>query len=240
MRNYAVIPTIGTDDLYRSLLGDLMEQHDLDEVLLIDNTPDGSIKPVTLLGSRRELPVELIRWPIKNLHSLWNVGLLWASQKATYGNVAVLNDDIRLRHPYSIAAMEHALRSAPMAAVGAIRYDDRPETGIVVVDDIAAGRLDGTGGIPGWCFMLRIEQHYRFPEECRWFFGDNDMMIWCRIHGYHGAINCPADTTIRVEHVDGGSKSSKLVPPAWMKADQAAFVNRWSQKGVRLAVQDDA
>lgn len=95
--------------------------------------------------------------------------------------------------------------------------------------DICADRYDGTGGIAGFAFMVKGEvfHSYRFPEDCKWWYGDNDLLLTVQASGLSAAIVLDASC----EHLDGGGKTGDWESPemqAQLAADRDAFLARWS------------
>jgi len=219
----AVVPTIGAHGHIVRLVEQLEAQGQTDAVIVVDNGCD----PFTAAWLEQRPIVQRIPMTCRNIHKLWNAGLDAAAVKAEQSNVAVLNDDIRIG-PDFMAGLGAALRSHPNIAVVGPNYDKRPGTGLQLVFDICAGRYDGTGGLPGFAFMVKGESRYRFPENLTWWWGDADMVLTHRQLGDFAAIVLG----VEVEHVDGGSQSGEWTSPEMkevLAADHAAFVAKWER-----------
>ena len=219
----AVVPTIGAHGHIVRLVEQLDDQGETDVVIVLDNGCD----PFTAAWLEQHDLVQRVPMTDANIHRLWNAGLDAAAARCEQSNVAVLNDDIRIG-PGFMAGLGAALRSHPNIAVVGPNYDKRPGTGLQLVFNICAGRYDGSGGLPGFAFMLRGESRYRFPENLTWWWGDADMVLTHRQLGEFVAIAFD----VEVEHVDGGSQTGKWTSPAMrevLAADHATFMAKWER-----------
>src|SRR5690606_3565073 len=125
--------------------------------------------------------------PDAGIHEMWNTGIEWAMADADQRrnvNLLVLNDDLRFG-PKFVHRMVEALRSDQNLVAVSGNYDGRTGDAIVeLVDDICANRYDGTGGFAGFAFAIKgewMQSGYRFPEECKWWYGDNDLVLAVRV-----------------------------------------------------------
>lgn len=119
-------------------------------------------------------------------------------------------------------------------------YDGRG-SGVAVqeVDDICADRYDGTGGLPGFAFMVRGELFaggYRFPEECMWWFGDNDLMMslaHTRASAPHFADSYRAGIAVfaHCRHIGAGTAKDWMTPEyaSQIDKDRIAFLSKWGK-----------
>jgi len=168
-----------------------------EQILVYDNgSTDGTRDLCEPLGVT---VIDATDWP---LHRMWNDALGWGEGERP---VAILNNDITIG-PKFISAMLDALNSDPTLAVVCPNYDGRTIDGkAVYVADIQAGRMDGSGGIAGWAYMVAPDwaEKFRFPEELRWWYGDNVMVDMITIEGRHCGI--VGGTT--VVHIGGGSQT---------------------------------
>ena len=186
--NYVVIPMKDRADLTRPLLRDLKKQGNYEKIFIFDN---GSARPTRKWLSTQQTAtvVDAKGW---NIHEMWNRGLDLAGE----GNIALLNNDIKIG-PNFLKGLATGLRSDSKLDVVCPNYDGREGEGICYVNQIAANLRDGAGGLAGFAFMMRGEWGYRFPEELKWWYGDNHMVA----HARHAGI--VLNTT--VEHRLGGS-----------------------------------
>ena len=162
---------------------------------------------------------------------MWNRGIELAQQRSLRSNVAFLNDDIKIG-PRFLSRLGAALRADERLAIVSPNYDGRELQGVQEVQEICAGRYDGTGGIAGFAFMLRGETNYRFPKQLNWWFGDNHLVASALLNGWRcgivGAATC--------EHIDGGSQTAEYTDPEMQRliaADQVWFEN-WVQQRTKV------
>lgn len=225
-KTYAVVPS-KTLHLARATARMLHGQ--VERTIILDNTRDGRIHQALdgLDG------VTVIPMPDVGIHEMWNHGITEALEHADQRrnvNVLVLNDDLRFG-PRFARRMVEALRSDPDLVAVSGNYDHRTSDQLVEpTSDICAGRYDGTGGFAGFAFAVRgewMQSGYRFPEQCKWWFGDNDLLQAVAVNG-KGWVGIAIDA--EVEHLDGGSKTGG----DWsdfaeqIRKDQEAFQARWA------------
>lgn len=228
---FVVIPVKDRLDLTQNLVEQLREQGGWDGILIYDN---GSKKETReWLGAQPDLLV----YDAKDagIHQMWNAGI----EESLYRsggrcNIAFLNNDLKLGHNF-LPGLTKGLRDGQWVAVGP-NYDSRDGEGVQQVRGICAERYDGTGGLPGFAFMVRGEwfaSGYRFPVDCKWWYGDNDLTMMFDMHGApYGIVG-----DIAVEHLGAGT-AKDWNDPKWQKqlaADHAAWVERWKKLGVELA-----
>lgn len=225
-KTYAIIPS-KTPALAEAIC-DQLTASAVDAVIVLDNTAPGVID-----GRLAGRGVHVIHMPDAGIHEMWNAGVDWALKDADQRrnvNLLILNDDLELG-PRFVSRMVEALRSDPNLVAVSGNYDGRTGPLVQEVDDICAGRYDGTGGFAGFAFAAQgewFQSGYRFPEQCKWWFGDNDLVMAARMSGV-GKVGIAIDA--HVTHLDGGSKTGG----DWsayrdqLELDRQAFEARWSQ-----------
>jgi len=249
-KTVAVIPTAGRDGMISDLVDQLVEQGNCDEIIVIDTAPEVIVIDTAPEGWSSSDGVTLLSGdPTAGIHAWWNQGIEYAIEEHGHRvRIAILNDDLRLGDGF-MARMAEALDSgAPQLAAVSGNYDARPGAGLVQeVTDICAGRYDGTGGLAGFAFMVRgdwFTSGYRFPAECKWWYGDNDVVQAMVVGGYKVGIALRAE----VEHLDGGGKTAGdwMAPEyaAQLEADREAFEARWKayaaqRASMRMPAEDD-
>lgn len=225
--NFVVIPTKGVGPV-RDLVEELLDQGEAEQVFVMDN---GMPKDTRrwLEASNRGGKVTVIDTPDVGIHRMWNLGLQAAQVKATRANIALLNDDIEIG-PRFLSGLGAALRAQWNIGAVCANYDGREGTGVLPVAEICAGRYDGTGGFAGFAFMVRGESTYLFPEDMKWWYGDNDLMF----HHLSRERIIGIALDVEVTHLDGGSQTGDWEDPEMVKqleADRAAFNKRWKLDG---------
>ena len=222
--NIAIIPVKDRRDLTADLLADLRRDGDCDRIIVCDN---GS-KPATANWLRSQPDLTVIDCPDAGIHEMWNRGAEEAMAQAPQCNLHFLNNDIRLGE-HTIAKIGVALRSDDRLLVAGANYDGRDGEGVQYVTDICAQRYDGTGGLAGFCFAVKSEFFavgYRFPEECKWWYGDNDLVLSAGASG--AKVGIVLDATC--EHIGGGSQTGGdwSAQSEQLKLDRKHFVEKWS------------
>jgi hypothetical protein len=234
----AVVPVKNRLDLTTSLIGQLREQGGATEIVVCDN---GSTRPTkNWLGSQDDLTV--LDMPDAGIHDMWNAGIEHALEKhGPRTHLAFLNNDLELG-PAFLRTLSQALTDNRELVAVCGNYDNRgSNVPVVLTTDICANRYNGEGGFAGFAFMVRGEWFgtgYRFPAECKWWFGDNDLMrSIARADTHRGYDDRPSKAGIviaaRVNHLDGGGGTAGDV--MWSKhqaqidLDREAFDAKWAQ-----------
>lgn len=229
----AVIPVKDRLGLTRDLIGQIREQGGCDEIIVCDNGSGRETK--NWLGSQNDLTV--LDMPEAGIHEMWNAGVARALEKhGTRCRVAFLNNDLKLG-PAFLKTLSQALTDHRDYAAVCGNYDGRRHhEPIVATSEICANRYDGTGGFAGFAFMVRGEwftSGYRFPEECKWWFGDNDLLMALNYASEDTANHAGIVVAAEVEHIGGGGKTAG--DPLWSDfeeqtaKDREAFEARWAE-----------
>ncbi len=220
-RTAAVIPVKNRAAMTRNLLQQL--QGTVDLVLVMDNGSSRATR--NMLECQPD--VEVIDCAGMSLHGMWNLGADIALQRWPFTDVAFLNNDLEAGENM-VPAMADALAQHPELAVVSPNYDGREmDVDVDFTTEICADRYDGTGGVAGFCFMVRGEflAAYEFPDPPSWFYGDNDLLLAVQAAGLTGGITSAAS----VVHIDGGGKTTGGYDPddPRVVADREAFMARW-------------
>lgn len=216
----AVIPV--KDKLeYTSALIEQIRKDKCNEIIVCDNGSGEETKE--WLDNQDDVTV--LDCPDVGIHTMWNRAVDYAIEK--HGNkthIAFLNNDLILGDGFLDKLSLALFREREFIAVSG-NYDGRSHhSEIQEVNDICANRYDGTGGLAGFAFMVRGEwfvSGYRFPEECMWWYGENDMMnsiyianlVTRDIPRRAGIVISAA-----VEHIDGGGGTSG--DPLWSEFNE--------------------
>lgn len=237
----AVIPVKDRLPLTRDLVQQLREQGDCAEIAVCDNGSGRETK--NWLSSQQDLTV--LDMADAGIHEMWNRGAEHALERhGARVRVAFLNNDLRLG-PAFLRTLSQALTDQRELTAVCGNYDGRTHhQSVQETSEICANRYDGTGGFAGFAFMCRGEWFsggYRFPEECKWWFGDNDLLAAL---AYSDTEDSPKKAGIviaaRVEHIDGGGQTAG--DPLWAEfaeqtaKDREAFEARWA----KMRAVDDA
>jgi len=230
-KNVVIIPTKDRLDLLQPLIQQIRDQGETDLVIVCDN---GSGKKTrNWLHSQDEIVT--LDMPDTGIHEMWNAGAAYARNDGQKRNVNLifLNNDLILGDNF-VSNLTGTLRNNDKLIAVSAKYDDREIDGpYQETDRVCGAKYDGTGGFAGFAFAVRMElftSGYSFPEECRWWYGDNDL-IRTIIMG-EGKVGISSDAT--VEHIDGGGQSGgdrTWSDPKWddmKKNDRASFEARWT------------
>lgn len=233
IKNFAVIPVKDRLALTKSIVQQLRDQGECEKIIVLDNGSGGKTK--AWLEKQDDLVV--LDCPDLGIHEMWNQAAEWVikyGEQRRNVNIAFLNNDIRIG-PRFISHLSEALRSCKDLVAVSGNYDGRTsESGDLYLrtEEICANRYDGTGGFGGFAFLARgewFQSGYRFPEVCRWWFGDNDLLLASQAAGGHCGIAYGAE----VEHLDGGGQTAG--DPLWtrfsdqLEQDRKAFELRWER-----------
>jgi len=227
--NVVVIPVKNKLKMTKDLVAQLREQDETDEIIIVDN---GSGKEMRNWLSCQD-DITVLDMPDAGIHEMWNAAtntVTALSQKRNI-NVTFLNNDIVIGDNF-ISNMAKALRSSKGLMAVCANYDGREISDLYeTTADICAARYDGTGGFAGFAFTVKVEwfhSGYAFPEECKWWGGDNDLVNMITVVA-KGTVGISRDAT--VVHIDGGSLTAG--DPAWSKfkeqttKDMEALAKRW-------------
>lgn len=228
---FVIVPVKDQLDMTRDLVEQLRGQGGWDGILIYDNGSGAATKE--WLKAQRDLLVFDAKGA--GIHQMWNAGINEALRRS--GGVCdliFLNNDLVLGDRFCQGLVE-ALASGPWAVVGA-NYDSRLGDGVEPTQGICAERYDGTGGLPGFAFAAKSEffnAGYRFPTDCKWWYGDNDLTLTMDRSGipYGIAID------VAVKHIGAGTAKdwSNKKWSAQLEADRKAFARKWARHGVAVA-----
>jgi glycosyltransferase involved in cell wall biosynthesis len=112
---------------------------------------------------------------VSNIHHMWNIGLEYTQENR---HVAFINDDVSIGD-YAISICASTLDNHPELGLISPNYDNRKVNhSFIEVDTTCRGRYDGTGGIGGFCMVLRSEiaSSWSFDTSMKWWYGDDDLV----------------------------------------------------------------
>lgn len=220
-----VIPAKDEFEYTRALVAQLFEQGGYDDLLIYDN---GTTDPAMVEWLAAQDVAVVFDAKGASIHEMWNAGIEEArARHKGRADVVFLNNDVRLGDSF-VVRMSAGLHSNPALCAVSGNYDGRRGSGVLPVRGISAGRMDGSGGLAGFAFMVRSEflAEYRFPTDMRWWYGDNDLCLSIeKAGGWYGVV-----PDALVEHLDGGSRTER--PADWdeiVAADRAAFEAKWPE-----------
>lgn len=228
---FVVIPVKGEHEFTESLLRQLAAQKGYVQIFVYDNGAD--IDPYT--GFVPD-DCEIIPAAGLSIHEMWNAGVRASQRRFAKCNIAILNNDLNIGRLF-LSGLAEALRSHDQLWAVSPNYDGRQMSAdIQAVKGIAAGRMDGSGGLAGFAFMVKGELFDRglplFDEQFELWYGDTDFVA--TIESMGGV--CGIVGGVSVEHIDGGSKTagngtSRLKSPELQAAaerDRVRFEQKWN------------
>lgn len=233
--NFVIIPVKGEHQYTESLLRQLGAQKNYAAIYVYDNGADTDPYTGYLPDQCEVIPAAGL-----TIHEMWNEGIRKVRKQYAAANIAILNNDLNIG-PKFLENLAQALRSHDPIWVVSPNYDGRDFPGdILSVRGIAAGRMDGSGGMAGFAFMVKSELFDHglplFDEQFELWYGDNDFAAMVESLG--GVIGIVKH--VPVEHIDGGSKTagdgtSRLRSPeyrAMAARDKVRFEEKWGIKTV--------
>lgn len=220
-----VIPVKDNFEMTRGVIAQLFEAGGYDDLLIFDN---GTTDPEMVAWLAEQDVADVFDAKGASIHEMWNAGIDEAKARHKgRADVLFLNNDIRVGDSFVIR-MSAGLRSDPALCAVSGNYDGRRGHGVIPVRGISAGRMDGSGGLAGFAFMVRSDflDSYRFPTDMKWWFGDNDLCLSIeKAGGWYGVV-----PDALVDHLEGGSQTER--PADWdevIAADRAAFEAKWPE-----------
>lgn len=200
---FVVIPVKGQHEYTESLLRQLAAQKGYAGIFVYDNGADTDPYEGYVPDDCQVFPA-----PGLNIHEMWNLGVRESLKQHATANIAILNNDLNIGGKF-LEGLAEALRAYDQLWAVSPNYDGRTmEHDIQAVKGIAAGRMDGTGGLAGFAFMVKGELFTRglplFDESYELWYGDNDFVLTVEsLGGICGIVGA-----VTVEHIDGGSKTA--------------------------------
>lgn len=223
---YAVMPTFGRPSFGPAMMSILKQ---IEHAFVIQT------RQFTWTSGERVSVIEDFEQP-RNISRWWNHGIRGATLHARLAgasswNVLVVNDDI-VAPPHLVRTLSAALRLGklegfpPDEIAGespVLAYPDN-HVGDRYALNKAAGPVDLTTRISGWCFMIKGESGLMVDETLEWWYGDDDLDWTAREMG--GALMVPG---CAVEHLTPGETTSRDAElTARTHVDRQVFERKWN------------
>jgi hypothetical protein len=223
MSALVVIPTKSNLSGLSRVVGQLVSDPAVGKLVVVADGPD-ALRAVESLGLDPLVLVESVPEG-SGIHVMWNLGL---ESRPRGSHALFLNDDVVLG-PAAVGRLEAFLDAFPTVGIVSPSYASETLTGDYrAVHGTCRGLYDGTGGLGGFCMMLRdrLAETWRFDERMKWWYGDDDVLNWVLSRGYEAGITSWA--TCLHEH----SVTIRENPPADFAAtverDRLVFEMKWS------------
>lgn len=168
-----IIPTKSNINSLSKLVSILQDDKNVGEIFVI---ADGS-KSWRLI-SQNISGIKLFQVELgSGIHVMWNIGLklVMAGRHALF-----LNDDVEINED-TVSGLIKTLDKYSRIGVVCPNYSGELIRGPYrPVTDTCSGRYDGTGGLGGFCMMLRssLVRDWKFDERMKWWYGDDDLVKW--------------------------------------------------------------
>jgi hypothetical protein len=117
------------------------------------------------------------------IHHMWNIGIYHGRKNKT--TVAFLNDDV-VPEDFSVGTLASLLAHKKELGLVCPDYDKRTfNNWLIDTNTTCRGRYDGTGGFAGFFMVLAkdLVQDWYFDERMKWWYGDDDVVMWCLSRG---------------------------------------------------------
>jgi hypothetical protein len=164
-----------------------------------------------------------------HLYRMYNAGMDAVSQVVhsdRQWNVLLLNDDVVCPPGWAVS-LERALRSGQP---GSLAYTDRLGRAELLRMTAPPANFMETATL--WAAMVKGEEGLRYDEQFRWWYGDNDFDLRCRLDA-DGTIAVPGPMP---DHRLAGNATSESVELSTIanQHDAPAFNAKWSARMATL------
>jgi GT2 family glycosyltransferase len=121
------------------------------------------------------------------IHAMWNIGLNVAQESNTHA--LLINDDVESDADCASVICD-VLDSNKNIGLVCPNYDNRDMPEYQEVSFTCGGRYDGTGGLAGFYMGFRndLVPKFKFDEEMKWWYGDDDIINWTTFKNYKTVI----------------------------------------------------
>lgn len=156
------------------LLSDLMLDEKVDKIVLI---ADGENAYNALL--KIDIAGRIIKASVPEgagIHKMWNLGMEICGDEHA---ICFINDDVRLDKD-CMTSLLSTLDTYDDYGLICPNYSDAEMDNFISTYRTCRGDYTGTGGIAGFCMMLRKElvKEWRFDTNMKWWYGDDDIVYW--------------------------------------------------------------
>jgi hypothetical protein len=209
-----VIPTKSNFDGLFRLVNILEQDERVDEIVVVADGPDTFAQ----LSNKCTAKMKLFSVEMSiGIHRMWNLGIDYLQHKGNH--IAFINDDVWIE-PNAMSTITDLLNR-------------RPDIGLVSpswTTDIKDEFHEVTA-FGGFCMCVQgsLMKTWRFDEDMKWWYGDNDIITW---------ITCELDLKVGLTGLTkcGGNESHTILndPPAnfqkLIENDARIYHNKWDAK----------
>jgi hypothetical protein len=208
-----VIPTKSFMAGLQSLLNQLASDPGIDQIIVVADGDQAFHRTQTV-----QFPDKAIRTQVNlgdGIHVMWNLGMNMVADKGNH--VCFINDDVSVG--------ENCM--SRMASV----LDANPEVGLVTPNPGTTELPDFSEatGFAGYCMMLAKDlcPQFRFDERMKWWYGDNDIIMWVnsvgRKTGFTGLATCAENRSYTITN-DPPVNFHQLI-----EEDARIYKEKWGQ-----------
>jgi hypothetical protein len=199
----AIIPSKSNTSGLITVVESLMTDPAVEQIVVVADGPQALQRYREILHPYSKVLLTQVRLA-SGIHVMWNIGLNIARG---HGNTPIfINDDI-IPGPNSCGLLAALLAHNSEYGVICPDYDGRVFTELVhPVSEVCGARYDGTGGLGGFFMALNknLAKEFTFDERMKWYYGDDDIMRWCkskgRIAGIARVATCRGNTSFTIIH----------------------------------------
>jgi glycosyltransferase involved in cell wall biosynthesis len=170
-----VIPTKSNIEGLNKIIDVLLASEKIQNIIIV---ADGDHSLSKLENFSNSTKIQIISVPENSgIHVMWNKGMVHGN---TRNHIAFLNDDVTINNE-TLDLLGSQLDRDNSIGLICPNYDGRLINGMYQkVNTTCRGRYDGTGGLAGFCMMLRsdLRSNWRFDERMKWWYGDDDIVNW--------------------------------------------------------------
>ncbi len=208
-----VIPTKSFMAGLQSLLNQLASDPGIDQIIVVADGDQAFHRTKTV-----QFPEKAVRTQVNlgdGIHVMWNLGMNMVADKGNH--VCFINDDVSVGD----------LCMSRMAGV----LDSMPEVGLITPNPGAEEMpvFSEATGFAGYCMMLSKDlcPQFRFDERMKWWYGDNDIIMWVnsvgRKTGFTGKATCAENRSYTITN-DPPKDFHKLI-----EEDARLYKEKWGQ-----------
>lgn len=219
----AVIPFKSNISGLDILVDQVLKEEKLDKIHIVCDGQDAFDFAVKFNTNNK---IEIYKCDLgAGIHKMWNVGI---ENSDTNNHVVFINDDVSLGEN-TLSTLSGVLDHFPTLGLVCPNYDNRiTSTTFVNTQKTCRGLYDGSGGLGGFCMMLRasLANSWRFDENMKWWYGDDDLVNWTyrkavKQVGICGIVSCSDNSSWTINN-DPPENFAELV-----EQDRAIFESKW-------------
>jgi tetratricopeptide (TPR) repeat protein len=226
----AIIPTKSNISGALGVISRLQKDPQVETIVVIADGDKAHETYESLLKDKEKVELRKVELGV-GIHVMWNIGIDIAKENGT--SAAFVNDDVTLGDN-CIGTLASLVEYDKQIGLVCPTYDYRKFVDIYQdVETTANGRSDGTGGLGGFCMVIpkNLTKEWRFDESMKWWYGDDDVLAWCRLTKKLRAVM----TSITRCSGNISATINNDPPPGFadlVREDRRIFIEKWEKQGV--------